>query len=76
MDGSKPSPVTPADEKALAMYYAYAALVRALCLNGSLSLDELMSQLAGANQQLHRIGETEAATFLGQIAQNLQAIDD
>nr|WP_326528271.1 hypothetical protein [Rhodoferax sp.] len=73
---SNDNPITPADEKALAMYYAYAALVRALCLNGSLSQDQLMHELAGANQQLHRIGETGAADFLGQIAQNLQAIDD
>lgn len=67
---------TPADEKALAQYYAYAALVRALCKNGSLELDELLFELAGANQQLHRIGEVGAAGFLGAIAQNLQAIDD
>ena len=73
---SENAPTTPADEKALAMYYAYAALVRALCLNGALTQDQLMQQLAGANQQLHQIGEAGAAQFLGQIAQNLQSIDD
>ena len=69
-------PINPGDEKALAMYYAYAALVRALCLNGALTQDQLMQQLAGANQQLHQIGEAGAAEYLGQIAQNLQSIDD
>ena len=69
-------PITPADEKSLALYYAYAALVRALCKNNTLKLDDLLAQLAGANQQLHRIGETGAATFLGSVAQNRQAIDE
>lgn len=68
--------ITPADEKALAMYYAYASLVRALCLNGSLSSDQLYQQLAGSNQRLHELGETGAAAYLGQIAQSLQAIDE
>lgn len=67
---------TPADEKALAMYYAYTALVRALCINGAITQDDLMKQLAGANQQLQRIGETGAAEFLGALAQSLQGIDD
>lgn len=68
-------PITPADEKALAMYYAYAALVRALLQSGALTHDALMAQLAGANQQLHRIGETGAAAHLGQMAQSLQGLD-
>lgn len=67
---------TPADEKALAMYYAYTALVRALCTSGAITQDDLMKQLAGANQQLQRIGETGAAGFLGALAQSLQGIDD
>ena len=57
-------------------HQANSALVRALCKNGSLTLDQLMVQLAGANQQLHRIGEISAAEFLGQMAQNLQAVDE
>jgi hypothetical protein len=67
---------TPADEKALALYYAYAALVRALCKSGALTQDALMEQLAGANQQLHRVGEVGAAALLGSMAQNLWTIDD
>jgi 3,4-dihydroxy-2-butanone 4-phosphate synthase len=35
-----------------------------------------MKELAGANMMLQRIGETEAAVFLGALAQSLQAIDD
>lgn len=69
-------PITPADEKALAMYYAYAALVRTLCKNGTLTFDQLLPHLAGANQQLHAMGEIGAAQFLASMAQNLQNIDD
>jgi hypothetical protein len=68
-------PITPADEKALAMYYAYTALARALCLNGSLKLQDLMTQLEGAHQQLHRIGEDGAAQFLGSMRDNLKGLD-
>lgn len=67
---------SPADAKALALYYAYAALVRALCKTGAMQLDELLLQLAGANQQLHAMGELDAAEALGAMAQNLQNIDD
>ncbi len=67
---------TPADEKALAMFYAYSALVRALCKSGAITQDDLMKELAGANQQLQRIGELEAAGFLGGLAQSLHAIED
>lgn len=76
MSDDKTPPIAPADEKVLAMYYAYAALVRALCKNGTLTFDQLLPQLAGANQQLHAMGELGAAGFLGSIAQNLQNIDD
>jgi hypothetical protein len=67
---------TTADEKALAMSCAYTALVRALCKSGAITQDDLMKELAGANMMLQRIGETEAAVFLGALAQSLQAIDD
>lgn len=67
---------SPADAKALALYYAYAALVRALCKNGALTFDQLLPELAGVNQQLHAMGEVDAATALGAMAQNLQNIDD
>ncbi len=75
-DDHQPPSITPADEKALALYYAYAALVRALCKNGTLNFDQLLPHLAGANQQLHAMGELGAAQFLGAIAQNLHNIDD
>jgi len=68
--------MSSADEKCLALYYAYAALVRALCKSGALQHDELMVQLAGARGQLDRLGETEAATFLAAVAQNLLAVDE
>ncbi len=63
-------------EKHLAMYYAYTALTRALIKSGVLTSDALFEQLAGATQQLARIGEQGAATHLGSIAQNMQGIDD
>jgi len=67
---------TPADEKSLALCYAYTALVRALCKSGALTQDDLFVQLAGATQQLERIGESGAAAFLGSMAQNLLAADE
>lgn len=68
--------ITPADEKALALYYAYAALARTLIKSGVITHDAFMANLAGANQQLLRIGETGAAALLGAMAQNLLAIDE
>ena len=63
-----------ADEKALAMYYAYTALAKTLSDSGVLDMDHLFSNLAGATQQLERIGETGAATALGAVCENLTAI--
>ncbi|TAL45711.1 MAG: hypothetical protein EPN89_11915 [Methylovulum sp.] len=65
---------TPADEKALAMYYAYAALVKTLSDSGHLQMDDLFKNLAGATQQLGSIGETGAAAFLGAMSENLTSI--
>lgn len=70
---SEPS-FTPADEKALAMYYAFAALVQTLSADGVLDMDHLFQNLAGATQQLENIGETGAATFLGSMNLNLTGI--
>ena len=63
-----------ADEKALALYYAYAALVKTLSEAGALDMDHLFSNLAGATKQLERIGETGAASALGAICEKLTAI--
>lgn len=68
--------ITPADEKDLAFYYAYAALVRTLCKNGTLKLDHLMVQLDGATKQLLKIGETGAGEHLASMVQSLQGVDE
>jgi len=63
-----------ADEKALAMSYAFTALVRSLHQQNALDIDGLFSNLAGARQQLERIGETDAAGYLGALSESLQGI--
>ena len=63
-----------ADERALALYYAYTALVKSLADANVLDRDHLFTNLAGARQQLDRIGETGAAAALGSMAENLTAI--
>jgi len=65
---------TPADEKALALYYAQTALIKTLKDSGNLDMDHFFKNLAGATQQLEAIGETGAASFLGAVAQNWTAI--
>ena len=65
---------TPADEKALALYYAQTALLKTLKESGHLDMDHLFKNLAGATRQLESIGETGAASFLGSVAQNWTAI--
>jgi hypothetical protein len=64
----------PADEKSLALYYAYVALVKTLADAGHLDTDALFANLAGANQQLQKIGEDGAAKFLGEMCRNMTAI--
>lgn len=63
---------TPADEKALSMYVAYLALVRALQTQGTLDLSILSSQLEQAMRRQEQIGETGAAkhlhSLLGDVA--------
>lgn len=66
--------ITPADEKALALYYAYAALVKTLKESGHVEMDHLFANLAGATQQLQRIGEDGAASCLGAMCENLTGI--
>lgn len=65
---------TPADEKSLAMYYAYTALIKTLHDDGVLDMDHLFQNLAGATQQLQTIGEHGAAEFLGAMSERLTAI--
>ena len=65
---------TDADEKVLAMYYAYTALVKTLADADALEMDHLFSNLAGARKQLERLGETGAASALGSVAENLTSI--
>ena len=63
-----------AEERVLAMYYAYAALVRTLAEAGALDMDHLFSHFAGARAQLERIGETGAAAAFGAMAESLTGI--
>ena len=65
---------TPADEKALALTYAFTALVKTLSDSGVIEMDHLFSDLAGARGQLERIGETGASEMLGYLNESLQQI--
>ena len=67
---------TPADQKALAMSYAFTALVKALYKSGALTQDDLFQELAGATQSLQRVGEVDAARLLGDLAQSFQGVED
>lgn len=67
-------PITPADEKVLALSYAFTALIRTLHQSGHLDMDVLFSNLAGARKQLERIGETGAAGHLGTLNESLLRI--
>ena len=65
---------TDADEKVLAMYYAYTALAKTLADDDVLDMDHLFTNLSGARKQLERLGETGAARALGEASENLTAI--
>ena len=65
---------TPADEKVLAMYYAYVALVKTLSESEAIDMDHLFKNLSGATKQLSKIGEVGAASFLGSVCENLTGI--
>ncbi len=65
---------TPADEKFLAMSYAFTALVKTLIDSESMDRDHLFSNLAGARAQLERIGETGAERMLGYLNESLLRI--
>ncbi len=67
-------PVTPADEKALALVYAYQSLVKVLIEQKSISADDLFRELAGARSAALRVGETGAAELLGSLAESLQGL--
>ncbi|MFZ5483523.1 MAG: hypothetical protein ACOZB0_04760 [Pseudomonadota bacterium] len=47
--------ITPADEKALALNFAFTALIKTLVDSDALDLDHLFSNLAGARTQLEAI---------------------
>jgi hypothetical protein len=65
---------TPADEKALALVYAYEALVKSLADTNVLDMDVFFRNLSGAQVAAQRVGETGAADLLGSLATNLQRI--
>lgn len=67
-------PYTPADEKCLALLYAYQALVKALSEAGALRMDDLFRELAGAQGAAQLAGETGAAALLGAMAEQLQGL--
>ncbi|HGA5334527.1 TPA: hypothetical protein ACISYK_000496 [Salmonella enterica subsp. enterica serovar Corvallis] len=58
---------TPTDEKHLALFAAYIALVRALQSNKSLDLSDLIIQLEQAEHRYQIVGETGAALHLGEL---------
>jgi len=65
---------TPANEKSLALSYAFTALVKTLVDAGVIDRDHLFSNLSGARAQLERIGETGAAALLGALNESLLRI--
>lgn len=65
---------TPADEKALALTYAFTALAKTLIDAEVIERDHLFSNLAGAHGQLDSIGETGAAALLGALNESLLRI--
>ena len=65
---------TPADEKALALSYAFTALVKTMVDNGVIDRDHLFSNLAGARAALERVGETGASEMLGYLNESLLGI--
>lgn len=67
-------PFTPADEKALALVYAYTALVKTLKEANVINMDHLFRELAGAQSAATRVGETGAAQHLAAVAQQLQGL--
>lgn len=66
--------ITPADEKCLALTYALTALAKTLVDSGAMDRDHLFSNLAGAQAQLARIGESGAASLLGALNESLLGI--
>ena len=67
-------PYTDADEKALAMSYAYTALVKTLVEQNVIRMDELHANLLGATFSLERVGETGAAKLLRALHDSLERI--
>ncbi len=66
---------TPTDEKALALLYAYQALVKALSQARALQMDDLFRELANAQASARDVGEVGAARLLATLAEQLQGIE-
>jgi len=66
--------ITPADEKCLALSYALTALIKTMVDSGGVDRDHLFRNLAGAQAQLARIGESGAASSLGALNESLLGI--
>lgn len=60
-------PITPADEKALALNFALTAVIKTLIDSDVMDRDHLFRNLAGAQQQLQRLEEFGAASFLASL---------
>ncbi|ECW1082326.1 hypothetical protein F3U23_17525 [Salmonella enterica] len=58
---------TPTDEKQLALFAAYIALVRALQANKSLDPSDLIIQLEQVEHRYQIVGETGAALHLSEL---------
>lgn len=68
------APYSPADEKALALVYAYQALVKTLIDKEIIGADDLFRELAGAQGAAQRVGEYGAAKLLASLAEQLQGL--
>lgn len=55
---------TQENTEALALTYAFVALVKSLKLSGNLDTDHLFQNLNAATTQLERLGKNEAATYI------------
>ena len=67
-------PYTDTDEKALAMSYAYQALVKTLLDQGVISRESLNANLADAGRWLTRTGEAGASERLADLYEKLSGI--
>lgn len=64
----------PSSEKAVALCYAYEALVKTLHDDGIMDIDHLFKNLAKQHEQLALNESTEAVCFFDQLAEKLTLI--